>query len=520
MASAEDLARVLDGVLLDVAPVALDAGFLGAEGRRLAGRRGQGRAGGAAGLPPRSAQRLRRGRREPRPDRGAPDRRRHRRPRAWPSPIPKASLFLASGRVVHEAGGGEAAELAFAAGRGPRLRQGAGPRRPRHGRRASTRIVLGLAVDADSFLGIAKLRAARRLWARLAGACGVDAAGEDRGALVAAHAHPRRSLDQHDPPDRRRLRRGHRRRRRHRAGRLHRRLGPPTAFARRQSRNIQLVLVEEAHLGRVVDPAGGAGYLETLTDELARAAWARFQAIEAAGGVGPRRWRAASSPRRGRDRAPSCRPRGRHRERSARRHRLPGDARAADGRGRAAPGAPVDAPLAPPARPRQPLPAAGPDPPGGPGDERLPRLRQLRLRRRRRRLPAPPTRREPWLTAEGVAVKPRYGPADIAEPGLRRAASPASRPFLRGPYPTMYATNPWTIRQYAGFSTAEESNAFYRRNLAAGQMGLSVAFDLATHRGYDSDHPRVKGDVGMAGRRDQLASSTCAPCSPASRSTR
>ena len=72
-------------------------------------------------------------------------------------------------------------------------------------------------------------------------------------------------------------------------------------------------------------------------------------------------------------------------------------------------------------------------------------------------------------------------------------------PYLRGPYSTMYAIRPWTIRQYAGFSTAEESNAFYRRNLAAGQKGLSVAFDLATHRGYDSDHPRVPGDVGMAG---------------------
>jgi len=72
-------------------------------------------------------------------------------------------------------------------------------------------------------------------------------------------------------------------------------------------------------------------------------------------------------------------------------------------------------------------------------------------------------------------------------------------PFLRGPYPTMYVTRPWTVRQYAGFSTAEESNAFYRRNLAAGQKGLSIAFDLATHRGYDSDHPRVVGDVGKAG---------------------
>ena len=101
-----------------------------------------------------------------------------------------------------------------------------------------------------------------------------------------------------------------------------------------------------------------------------------------------------------------------------------------------------------------------------------------------------------WETPEGVAVKPSYGPADIH--GLA-TGYPGLSPFVRGPYPTMYLTNPWTIRQYAGFSTAEDSNAFYRRNLAAGQMGLSVAFDLATHRGYDSDHPRVKGDVGMAG---------------------
>ncbi len=103
-----------------------------------------------------------------------------------------------------------------------------------------------------------------------------------------------------------------------------------------------------------------------------------------------------------------------------------------------------------------------------------------------------------WETPEGLNVKPVYAAADAA--GLAHLDGyPGLAPFIRGPYPTMYATNPWTIRQYAGFSTAEESNAFYRRNLAAGQMGLSVAFDLATHRGYDSDHPRVKGDVGMAG---------------------
>ncbi|MBS7542232.1 methylmalonyl-CoA mutase [Ancylobacter oerskovii] len=114
------------------------------------------------------------------------------------------------------------------------------------------------------------------------------------------------------------------------------------------------------------------------------------------------------------------------------------------------------------------------------------------------RRPAVPATAAPWPTPEGIAVKGAYGPADLA--GLPFVDSyPGLAPFLRGPYPTMYATQPWTIRQYAGFSTAEDSNAFYRRNLAAGQKGLSVAFDLATHRGYDSDHPRVAGDVGMAG---------------------
>src|SRR5690349_1580324 len=105
---------------------------------------------------------------------------------------------------------------------------------------------------------------------------------------------------------------------------------------------------------------------------------------------------------------------------------------------------------------------------------------------------------EPWLTPEGIPVKPVYGPEDLA--GIDFLDTfPGIAPYLRGPYPAMYVTQPWTIRQYAGFSTAEASNAFYRRNLAAGQKGLSVAFDLPTHRGYDSDHPRVTGDVGMAG---------------------
>nr|WP_191270865.1 methylmalonyl-CoA mutase [Neobacillus kokaensis] len=103
-----------------------------------------------------------------------------------------------------------------------------------------------------------------------------------------------------------------------------------------------------------------------------------------------------------------------------------------------------------------------------------------------------------WQTMEQIDVKPCYDSKDLT--GMEHLGYVAGMaPFLRGPYPTMYVTKPWTIRQYAGFSTAEESNAFYRRNLAAGQKGLSIAFDLATHRGYDSDHPRVVGDVGKAG---------------------
>jgi methylmalonyl-CoA mutase len=110
----------------------------------------------------------------------------------------------------------------------------------------------------------------------------------------------------------------------------------------------------------------------------------------------------------------------------------------------------------------------------------------------------PPSTDSAWSTAEHIEVKPVYRPADLA--GLEHLEYAAGLPpYLRGPYSTMYVMQPWTIRQYAGFSTAEESNAFYRRNLAAGQKGLSVAFDLATHRGYDSDHERVSGDVGKAG---------------------
>ena len=103
-----------------------------------------------------------------------------------------------------------------------------------------------------------------------------------------------------------------------------------------------------------------------------------------------------------------------------------------------------------------------------------------------------------WQTPEGIAVKSAYNAHDIARLDFLDGL-PGVVPYLRGPYPTMYVQRPWTVRQYSGFSTAEDSNTFYRRNLAAGQQGVSIAFDLATHRGYDSDHPRVTGDVGMAG---------------------
>jgi len=109
-----------------------------------------------------------------------------------------------------------------------------------------------------------------------------------------------------------------------------------------------------------------------------------------------------------------------------------------------------------------------------------------------------PVSQQTWQTAEKIDVKPHHGAADLE--GVEHLHTmPGLPPFLRGPYATMYVMRPWTVRQYAGFSTAKESNAFYRRNLAAGQKGLSIAFDLATHRGYDSDNPRVLGDVGMAG---------------------
>ena len=197
---------------------------------------------------------------------------------------PEAGLFLASGRVVHEAGGGEAEELAFAAAAAVTYAR-ALVRAGLSMDQAWGGIVLGLSADADYFATLAKLRAARLVWDRLTSACGVNPP-----ARIEARSS-RRMLTAQDPwtnmlrltaagvgaalggADAIQL------------GCFTDALGRPTAFARRQSRNAQLVLMEEAHLGRVTDPAAGSGYVEALTDEIARAAWARFQAIEAAGGL-------------------------------------------------------------------------------------------------------------------------------------------------------------------------------------------------------------------------------------------
>ena len=283
--SAADLARVLDGVILEFAPVALDAGFLGpqaADWLRV-----------AAKASPSALVRF------------------HLDPLSAfaeagesPGPIeahlisaanvaarlaetyPQAQLFLASGRVVHEAGGGEAQEVAFAAGAAVAYAK-ALVRAGLSMENAFAGVALGLSADADYFATIAKLRAARAVWARIAQACGADTtarieARSSRRMLTAKDAWTNMirltaagfgaAVGGADTVV---------------LGAFTDALGLPTEFARRQSRNAQLVLMEEAHIGRVADPAAGSGYVEALTDQIARTAWTQFQAIEAAGGILP-----------------------------------------------------------------------------------------------------------------------------------------------------------------------------------------------------------------------------------------
>ncbi|CAN5722517.1 methylmalonyl-CoA mutase subunit beta [soil metagenome] len=281
--SAQGLARVLEGVMLELAPVALDAGFLGPKAADwlAAAAKSAPTAKLYFHLDPLSA---------------------FARTGESPGPIeshlvsaatvarrmadsyPDAGLFLASGQVIHEAGGGEAGELAFALASAVAYAK-ALVRSGLSMEDAWGCIVIGLAADADYFATLAKLRAARAVWSRITAACGVAAAPR----IEARSSH--RMLAAHDPwtnmlrltasavgasiggADVVAL------------GSFTDALGLPTAFARRQSRNAQLVLMEEAHLGRVADPGAGSGYVEALTDEIARAAWAGFQAIEAKGGL-------------------------------------------------------------------------------------------------------------------------------------------------------------------------------------------------------------------------------------------
>ena len=281
--SAADLARALDGVILELAPVALDAGFLGAQASDWLGA--------AAKASPAARLRFHLDPLSAYAEAGAS-----------PGPIeahliaaanvatrlaetyPQAQLVLASGRVVHEAGGGEAAEVAFAASAAVAYAK-ALVRAGLPMDRAFGGVTLGLCADADYFLTIAKLRAARAVWARIAAACGADPtarieARSSRRMLTAKDAWTNMirltaagfgaAVGGADSVI---------------LGHFTDALGLPTEFARRQSRNAQLVLMEEAHIGRVADPAAGAGYVEALTDEIARAAWSEFQAIEAAGGI-------------------------------------------------------------------------------------------------------------------------------------------------------------------------------------------------------------------------------------------
>ena len=281
--AAGDLARALQGVILELAPVALDAGFLGPQAADWLNAAAKASPGAKLRfhLDPLSA--FAEAGRSPGPIES------HLVSAATvgvrlADTYPQAQLFLASGRVAHEAGGGEALELAFAAG----AAVGYAKALVRAGLpvgEAFNRITLGLATDADYFLTIAKLRAARVVWARIAGACGADPlarieARSSRRMLTAKDAWTNMirltvagfgaAVGGADAVV---------------LGAFTDALGLPTAFARRQSRNAQLVLMEEAHLGRVADPAAGSGYVEALTDQIAREAWARFQAMEAAGGL-------------------------------------------------------------------------------------------------------------------------------------------------------------------------------------------------------------------------------------------
>ncbi len=366
----------------------------------------------------------------------------------------------ADGRAMHEQGATEAQELGAVLAKAGAFLRLAEP----------TQIGVTLAADQDMLLTLAKFRAMRLLWRRVVKASGLV----DTPLRIHAEASWRMmaALDPYSNILR------------SCAAVFGAGLGGadsicvlpfslvqglPNQFARRAARNVQTVLLEECNLWRVADPASGAGYVEHLTRELCEKAWDVFQNAERGTWPVPDAQNARSLPvigtsayRLESEGLPQVEEivfshiSGRRRNPSQR----DGEMRAGN---------------------MKPAPAA-------------PHLSQ-RLRVGPLSSPAQ-AGEDNWETAEDILIKSAYTAEDT--PGFIETF-PGIAPYMRGPYPTMYVTQPWTIRQYAGFSTAEDSNAFYRRNLDGGQMGLSIAFDLATHRGYDSDHPRVAGDVGMAG---------------------
>jgi methylmalonyl-CoA mutase len=408
----------------------------------------------------------------------------------------RGTLFLADARPYHAAGATEAQELALALASTAelvRLAAGSGFAAGDIMRRSG----MVLAADQDLFLTVAKFRAARLLWCKLGARLGVET------APLPLHGETSFRMMTRQDPHSNLLRVALAIMGAGLGGADHitalpysAALGLPDPFARRLARNSQTIILEEARLAAVADPTRGSGHVEALTCALAERALAIFDGIEAGGGA----WQGVT---KGTVQAMVS-------EAAARQQRAIAEGSVAivgvtqfphD----SAEGAVVlDMPVS----------GAWKDDPGR-GTTTIAPLAGERLAQAVETASEPVVKKDddvrPPLAAvrfrpgssatvmpEGIALKPAYGPDDIA--GLDFIDSwPGMPPYLRGPYPTMYVTQPWTIRQYAGFSTPEDSNAFYRRNLAQGQMGLSVAFDLPTHRGYDSDHPRVAGDVGMAG---------------------
>jgi methylmalonyl-CoA mutase len=360
--------------------------------------------------------------------------------------------YTVHAKALEERGATSAEEVGFALAAGVDF-VAAMAERGVDAQRAAESIAFSFAVGPEFLIEIAKLRAFRRLWARALESFGV-AREHARARLVARTAQTRNTVE----------------------GAAHWNMlrnatetmaavlggadsilvaphdaceGGASELGRRLARNTQIILKEETGLGRVADPGAGSYSVEAVTEAIAAKAWTSWE-------QGSQR----STERKGGDASAlhdDCkkqipcgndRKKGDHekqgfRQESSQRFGTEGESGFAEGMSR--------------------------------GQER-----------------------GEWISPEHIAVKSFYTAEDLegAEHLEYAAGIP---PFLRGPYSTMYTAKPWTIRQYAGFSTAEESNAFYRRNLAAGQKGLSVAFDLPTHRGYDSDHPRVAGDVGKAG---------------------